>query len=169
MKRLSVLVAALVFAAGCGDSDTAPNTDDNRPRFTANLLPSNEVPPVPNAENVGSGSAVIHLNLTRDSAGAITAATADFEVELSGFPSTTAITAAHIHPGAAGSNGPVRVNTGIAAGQVTLTNGAGSFVRNGINVNAADAQAIVNNPAGFYFNVHSSANPGGVARGQLVK
>jgi hypothetical protein len=29
--------------------------------------------------------------------------------------------------------------------------------------------AIINNPSGFYFNVHSTLNPGGVARGQLVK
>jgi hypothetical protein len=30
-------------------------------------------------------------------------------------------------------------------------------------------QQIINNPAGFYFNAHSTLNPGGVARGQLVK
>ena len=34
---------------------------------------------------------------------------------------------------------------------------------------AATLQSIIDNPAGFYFNVHSSTNPGGVARGQLVK
>ena len=28
---------------------------------------------------------------------------------------------------------------------------------------------IIANPASFYFNVHSTLNPGGVARGQLVK
>src|SRR5262249_10815378 len=32
----------------------------------------------------------------------------------------------------------------------------------------ANAQSIISNPAGFYFNVHSSANTGGAARGQLV-
>jgi hypothetical protein len=162
-------MAALLLAAGCGDSDTAPDQQDNRPRFTASLLPSNEVPPIASSEASGSGSAVIHLNLTRDSAGAITAATADFQVELSGFPSTTAITIAHIHTGAAGVNGGIVVNTGLAAGQVTLTNGAGSFTRNGIEVTAANAQAILNNPAGYYFNVHSSAHPPGVVRGQLVR
>ena len=34
---------------------------------------------------------------------------------------------------------------------------------------AVDAQAIVNNPPGYYFNVHTTANTGGVMRGQLVK
>jgi len=28
---------------------------------------------------------------------------------------------------------------------------------------------VINNPAGFYFNVHSTLNAGGVARGTLVK
>jgi hypothetical protein len=36
-------------------------------------------------------------------------------------------------------------------------------------VDAALAQTIINNPAGYYFNIHTAANPGGVARGQLVK
>ena len=76
---------------------------------------------------------------------------------------------AHIHTGAAGIAGPVIVNTGIAQGQVGLTNGVGSFTVNGISVTAANAQAIINNPAGHYFNVHSQAFTGGVVRGQLVR
>jgi hypothetical protein len=169
MKPLYVLIAALVLVAGCGDSDTAP-ADDNRPQFTAALLAANETPvTVTGPESAATGSAVIHLNLTRDAAGAITAATADFQVELSGFPSTTVITAAHIHPGAAGTSGGVLVNTGISQGQVPLTNGVGTFTANGISVTAANAQAIINNPAGYYFNVHSQAYTGGVVRGQLVR
>jgi hypothetical protein len=31
------------------------------------------------------------------------------------------------------------------------------------------AQQILNTPSDFYFNVHSSLNPSGIARGQLVK
>jgi hypothetical protein len=168
MKPLYVLIAALVLVAGCGDSDTAP-ADDNRPQFTASLLPSNEVPPITSSEASGSGTAVIHLNLTRDAAGAITAATADFTVEMSGFPATTAINIAHIHIGTAGNNGVIVVNTGLTAGEVTLTNGVGTFTKNGIPVTAANAQAILNNPAGYYFNAHSTAHPGGVIRGQLVR
>jgi hypothetical protein len=171
MKPVYVLIAALaIAAAGCGDDDspTAPG-NDNLAQFTSQLLPSNEVPPVANAESTGQGTVVIDLNLTKDSAGAITAATADFRVQFTGFPSTTVINIAHIHPGAAGVNGPVRVNTTLAPGEVTVTNGAGSFVKTNIPVTAADAQAIINNPAGFYFNVHTAANPGGVMRGQLVR
>jgi hypothetical protein len=42
-----------------------------------------------------------------------------------------------------------------------------SFSATNISVPAATIQGIVNNPAGFYFNVHSPTNPGGAARGQL--
>lgn len=169
MKRAYVLLAALVLAAGCSKSNTAPAPSESRPQFVANLLPSNEVPAITNAESTGSGAATIHFNLTRDGAGAITAATVDFRVELSGFPATTSITAAHIHTGAAGANGGVLVSAQVASGQVTLTNGVGTFERPGLPITAANAQAILNNPAGFYFNVHTALNPGGVIRGQMVR
>ena len=58
----------------------------------------------------------------------------------------------------------------VVAGQVTLTNGTGTFTRINLPITpVANAQAIINNPAGFYFNVHSSLNPNGVIRGQLVR
>ena len=50
-----------------------------------------------------------------------------------------------------------------------LINGAVTLSRLNIAISAVNAQAIINNPAGFYFNVHTSANSGGVMRGQLVK
>jgi len=171
MKRALVLVSALVLVAGCSDSDTPPAAnDDNRAQFTANLLSANEVPPIPNPAEAGaSGTAHIDFHLTKDAAGTITAATVDFRVDLAGFPSTSAITAAHIHPGAAGTSGGVLVTADVSAGQVTLTNGVGTFTRINLPITAANAQAIINNPPGFYFNVHTAANTGGVIRGQLVR
>ena len=52
-----------------------------------------------------------------------------------------------------------------------MTNAAGtaSFTKVAAGQDAAVVQGIVNNPAGFYFNVHSTLNGGGVVRGQLVK
>ena len=168
MKRSGVLLLGLCLlgAAGCDDDAAAPS---NLPIvLTANLSPANEVPPVANAENTGRGAVQITFNVTRDGTGAITSGTADFHFQLSGFPSSTAIVGAHIHPGAAGVNGGVVVNTGIvAASAVTQTDGVLSFSASGINVPAATLQAIVNNPAGYYFNVHSPTNPAGAARGQL--
>jgi hypothetical protein len=136
--------------------------------MTANLSPSNEVPAIANAENTGHGAVQVTFNVTRDGTGAITGGTADFHFQLSGFPSGTTIVAAHIHPGAAGVNGGVLVSTGlVASSPVTQTDGVMQFTVSGVAVPTATLQSIVNNPAGFYFNVHSPLNPGGVARGQL--
>jgi hypothetical protein len=165
-----VLALGLAFgAAACGDSETSPSPA-SAPRFTAPLLPANEVPPITNAEASGTGTATITINTTRDGSGNITAATADFSVSLSGFPGGTTLTNAHIHPGAAGVNGGVALGAGITSGEVVLSAaGAGGFTKTGITMDPALAQAIINNPAGYYFNVHSALNPPGFARGQLVR
>jgi hypothetical protein len=169
MKRTGVLLLGLCLlgSVSCGDDD--PVAPSNLPIvMTASLAPANEVPAIANAENTGLGAVQITFNVTRDANGAITGGTADFHFQLSGFPSSTTIVAAHIHPGAAGVNGGVIVNTGVvAASPVTQADGVMSFSASGISVPAATLQNIVNNPAGFYFNVHSPTNPGGVARGQL--
>ena len=168
MKRFGVLLLGLCLlgAAGCSDDSTAPS---NLPIvMTANLSPANEVPAIANAENTGHGAAQITFNVTRDGTGAISGGTAEFHFQLNGFPSSTTIIAAHIHPGAAGVNGGVIVSTGIVAGSpVTPSDGVMSFTSAPVTVPAALLQSIVNNPAGFYFNVPSPTNAGGVARGQL--
>jgi hypothetical protein len=170
MKRLPMLVAALaLFAAGCDDTPTEPSANDNQVIFVANLAASSEVPPVTNAESGVSGNATITFNLTRDGSGNVTAATATFSVSLIGLTSTSAVNIAHIHEAPAGSNGSIVVNTTLASGQAPVSGGAVQFQRENLPVDAALAQRIIANPAGFYFNAHSSLNPGGVARGQLVR
>ena len=175
MKHLSVLAVALgLLTAGCGNSSpsttTSPTTaDPNKPTFSASLSPANEVPPITNAESTVNGIANITLNVTKDSAGNITTATATFFVTLGGFPATSVVNIAHIHEGAATCACPVVVNTTLGAGQVTVSNGLASFTKDGITVDPAVAQRIIANPSGFYFNVHTALNSGGVARGTLVK
>jgi hypothetical protein len=170
MKRLAtvltMLLVGLTFAA-CDDNPTNP--DDTPAIFTATLLPANEVPPVTGPQATGSGTVTITLNLTRDSAGAVTAANADFTVTATGFPAGMALTAAHIHPGAAGATGSPVVDLALSAGEVVFANGSGTFTKNGITVTVVQANSMLGNPAEFYFNIHTSANPGGVARGQLVR
>jgi hypothetical protein len=88
---------------------------------------------------------------------------------MQGFPAGVIGTAAHIHEQVAGQNGSIVVSTGATPGSFTLPNGSGSLVANGVTVTPVDIMnRIINNPAGFYFNVHSQLNPGGFARGQLV-
>jgi len=171
MKRLSLFTVALgVFVSGCGSSSTSPTTPTN-PTFTAALSPANENPAIVGAEASGSGNATVTMVTTKDSAGNVTAATATFVVNLSGFPAGTPINLAHIHgPNApAGVNAGVLVNSGISAGQNVLTNGSGTFTASNLTVDAAVANQILASPSTFYFNVHSANNPGGVARGQLVR
>lgn len=73
--------------------------------------------------------------------------------------------AAHIHKGEAGSNGPVVVNLaapGDGNAADCLTEGeAGKFV---------DGQTVADilaNPGEYYINVHNADYPGGAIRGQL--
>ncbi len=172
MKRLSVLAAAfaLLSATGCGSSSsTTSPTVVTTPLFTAVLSPANEVPPVTNAESVVTGNVTVTLNTNKDSAGNITAASATFAVTLGGFPAGSAVNIAHIHEGASTCACPVVVNTSLAAGEVTVASGLASFTKTNITVDPAVAQRILNNPAGFYFNVHTTLNAGGVARGTLVR
>lgn len=172
MKRLIHPLALLFLGfglSGCsGDSPTSPSPAPAA-TFTAVLLPANEVPAINGAEANGSGTANLALNLTRDPAGTITAATLDVTVTVTGFPAGTALTGAHIHPGVAGVNGGIAVSFGLAPGEITFAAGSGSFSRTAIAMTADQANSILANPAGFYVNIHTANNPGGVARGQLVR
>jgi CHRD domain len=173
MKRfVFVPLLAAVLGAGCED-DPPTEPSPTIPTFTATLSPANEVPAITSVEATCSGNVTIRLNLTRDAAQVITAGTADITANITGCPQSTSVTIAHIHEQVAGQNGGIVVNTGISGGQVTLVSGAGSFTRNGLPPqNASDIalfQRMLDNPAGFYFNIHSTMHGGGFVRGQLVR
>jgi hypothetical protein len=59
------------------------------------------------------------------------------------------------------------IGTGLTAGTVTLTNGAGTFSFQSVSASAADIADILANPQNYYFNVHTALNPSGAIRGQL--
>jgi len=169
MKAVPVcLLVAGLFTAACGSSSSTTSPSPAPTVFTAQLLPVNEGVQINGGEGTGSGTATISFIVSRDSSNTIIGASTTFTVNLTGFPATTVVNIAHIHEGAAGVAGAIKVNTTLAPGDVTLVNGAGSFTKINIPVDPALMQAILNNPAGYYFNVHTAANPGGVARGQLV-
>ena len=170
MKRLSPIAFVLaLLAAGCSNNNSPTPTTPTNPTFTAALSPANEVPPITNAESTVSGNATITMVVTRDAANNITAASVTFVVNLTGFPAGSSVNIAHIHEGAATCACPVVVNTSLAAGEVTITNGVASFTKANITVLPEVAQRILTNPAGFYFNVHTTLNGGGVARGTLTR
>jgi hypothetical protein len=129
--------------------------------FTAQLLAANEVPPVTNADRNVFGSVTVTLDTVAN--------TANFTFSLEGIASP-AIILAHIHEGPAGVIGPVRVDSGLSpASPLVPVNGSVSFSRGGLAVPADVRDRLIANPSAFYFNVHSTLNPVGVARGQLVR
>jgi hypothetical protein len=167
MKRLAIAVSILaVGAAGCGSSTTSPDPTTMK-IFTVQLSPANENPPITDGESAGKGTAVITIHTDTN--------TVDFAISMSGFPANTNVILAHIHPGAAGVNGGALIGvTGLAATTpLLLTNGSGTFTANAVsaqtssNSAATNIQNILAAPQNFYFNVHTTNNPGGVMRGQL--
>jgi hypothetical protein len=167
--RLTYLAATLAVAGAVSCSSNSPSSGTQTAVFTQALLPANEVPAASGPETAGSGNSTITLTYTTDSSGNVTGATATFVVTLTNFPAGTNVTMAHIHEGAVGVQAPVLVSTGLVSGDVVFTNGAGGFTKASITVPSDVATRILNNPASFYFNVHTAANPPGVARGQMVR
>ena len=78
MKRLAMIALVLMFGISCDDSPTSPS-DPNVKRFSAVLLPSNEVPAITNADAAASGTMLLTMTVTRDAANAITGAAKSVE------------------------------------------------------------------------------------------
>jgi Cu/Zn superoxide dismutase len=176
MKRYAIIAAAGILAAACGSSPSAPSAPPNTIVFTAALAFANEVPTLPssNADANARGTATVTFNLTRDSAGTITAATVNYVYSLSGFPPGTIIRATHIHEGGPAVPGGVVIDSGLtAANPITLADGSMNNITFSNLTNFVGGLTLINqiiaNPNGYYFNVHSALNPGGAVRGQLVK
>lgn len=150
MKTNSVLLllasAASLGLAGCETVQEEIN-EATGPKFHANLTGANEVPP---GDPDGTGTAHVAV------ASALNTLCADLKVRDIG-----AVTAAHIHRGAAGVNGPP---------VVTLSPPDDDNESDDCDV-VADAllDEIVANPAGFYVNIHTADYPAGAIRGQLMR
>lgn len=130
------LLAAAVLAIGAGGSSIAFAAD-----VKVNLTGANEVPPV---KTSATGEGMISIG----DDGAV-----------SGSVTTKGIqgTAAHIHVGAAGKNGPVAV---------PFTKDGDTYkAPAGAKLNADQMKAF--KAGDLYVNVHSAANPDGEIRGQL--
>ena len=171
MKRTAAICGIVIALTACGSNNSTPTTPTNQPTvFTLQLKPSNEVPAVTNAEANASGTAVITITTVKDAAGNVTSGTINFNVTMTGFPAGSSAIMAHIHgPNSSPtSTASVFVSTGLSPGTaIAMPNGSGSFNLTPDGVTADQINQILANPAGFYFNVHSALNPGGVMRAQL--
>jgi len=161
MKRIVLSIAVMALTIVSVASMMMRSARADIVVFTAQLLASNEVPPVSNADLNAFGNVTVTVdtvtNLYRF----------DWSV---GNVAASSIILSHIHEGVAGVNGPVRVDSNISpASPVTVVSGGASFSRSALPGPADVTTRLLANPAGFYFNIHSTLNPGGVVRGQLVR
>jgi hypothetical protein len=149
IKKWTLLLLASAGALGLAGCETVQEeiNEVTGPKFHANLTGANEVPA---GDPNGTGTA--HLAV----ASALNTLCADLKVQDIG-----AVTAAHIHRGAAGVNGPP---------VVTLSAPDDDNDSDDCDVvNDAVLDEIVANPAGFYVNVHTADHPNGAIRGQLMR
>ena len=132
--------------------------------FTANLHGGNEIPVVVPGS---AGTATVTWNTVTK--------TGTYRVDVYNMPVAT--TASHIHAGAVGAGGPVVVNF-VVPGANAISNDfgfSGTFACSDVvarpaqGINSCDdfeQSLLLNNT---YANVHSTANPGGEIRGQLIR
>jgi hypothetical protein len=142
---LLLATAGALGLAGCATIEEEVN-EAIGPELHANLTGANEVPP---GDPNGTGTA--HISI----ASAVNRLCADLEVRDIG-----AVTAAHIHRGAAGVNGPP---------VVTLDAPDDDDSDDCDTVADALLDEITDNPGAFYVNVHTADYPNGAIRGQLMR
>lgn len=142
-KLNAALVAAALVAAlaGC-ETMSKMGASMSGSGEKVNLTGSNEVPPV---QSAASGTGTVAVNSDK---------TVKVDIKVSGMTPT----AAHIHEGAAGANGPVLVPL--------VKKGDNEFV-SAEGAKLTDAQYEAYKAGKTYVNVHSEAHKGGEIRAQL--
>jgi len=116
-------------------------------KATAKLTGDAEVPDP--GDPKGSGTAQVTLNPDKGEV--------CYELSVANIQEATAT---HIHEGAMGKEGPVKV---------TLEAPKTGSAKGCAKADVAVIQAILKDPAGYYVNVHNAAFPKGAVRGQLSK
>lgn len=174
VRFLVALVVSGLLLAGCGGdegetggespkaaespTDTgSPQTSSPSPYPTAqgeaqlkvSLSGNNEVPRPGDTAMTGSGTVTLSAN----------EGTACPSLNIS-LPANQEISAAHIHRGAQGTNGPILVTFEVDPNSVKS-----DCVTEDKNI----IREITNNPSGFYVNVHTKRFPDGATRGQLTR
>jgi len=148
MKKWNVRVM-LVLAVAFLLAVIAESANAQVLRFVVRMNGAQEVPPVATAAT-GVGRLVIDT----------VTGTVTGRVSFTGL--STPSTAGHFHMAAAGVNGgviiPLRGGVGVTAGVMRVPAGA--------TLNLAQRRALRRN--GLYLNIHTSRNPGGEIRGQII-
>ena len=173
VKRISSLIAlALVALAVLAVVAVAGNrgdrygghgkaTDSATPVFRLVLDPRQEVPPV-DLRAFAKGN--VTFDLTRDDSGRIKDGEVVFYFNYR-FPEAVELVGLHIHQAPKGANGPVVVDSGLTP--FTDADGRGNVTFVVTGVDPALLQSILDNPRGYYVNLHTSEFPDGAVRDQL--
>ena len=183
MKRLTVAACVLgLCAAGCDEKLNPVAPTSGQVALASQLSAAAEVPPAGSQGNpagaLEAGAAgTLSISMVPAAAGAYTASFTFSVGNLiksgvlpSPLDSGSVIVAGHIHSGAAGTSGPPIVPLPISqTAPIVTPTGSVMLTISGVAVSADAANAILANPGGFYFNLHSALNPIGVVRGQLAK
>jgi predicted lipoprotein with Yx(FWY)xxD motif len=150
-KRIALIVAVLGLMAV---PSSVAAVDPTQPAYGGPLTGAQENPAVATSAT-GQGTVVISAD----------GSTITYIVTYSGLSGT--LNAAHIHTGAAGSNGGVILPLVAGPSPMTGTLTAANFSASGAVTTFAQAVAAIR--AGTtYFNLHTTANPGGEIRGQIM-
>lgn len=185
----AVLMASTVLLGGLGaqtgSSGATPSADFygglyGKPgdavrivMLETSLSTLSENPPVVGRDASGKAAIEIRFDQGGAAGSVVTATKATVMVNIT---ATTAqsevVTAAHIHRGVRGTNGPVVVDFNVAT-PVNTTAGQMATVATQFEVTDPAVLAILNevvrDPGAFYVNVHTQSNAGGHIRGQLAE
>src|SRR5512146_71424 len=107
--------------------------------FRAVLSPANEVPAITGLNASGVGTVWAHV--VRDASGQIVSGSVDFSTDFS-FPGEVTITGMHIHPGAAGVNGPVTISSGVSGNATVASPDGRGNISKQAQVLASDANGL---------------------------
>jgi hypothetical protein len=158
MRQAWIGVSCVLLAVSAGACHKA--SDELGEQFIVRLSGANEVP----ARGTGANG-VIGLNVNGNRV--------DYSIEVNGI---SAITGAHLHSGAAGVNGPIRIALFPGPGSNFTTNplspGDGQLYEGSFEASDVTGISFADLVAGMragtiYGNVHTSQFPGGEMRGQV--
>jgi uncharacterized protein (TIGR03437 family) len=127
---------------------------------------------VPSSGTSANGTAVVTAIATLSSSGALTTAET-FQGTTYKLIESGTFTGFHIHPGVAGTNGPVAISSGIPSGTPIDASGAGVLGPYYTEIDLTNAVQVATfanlflNPQANYINVHTNLHPGGIMRAQL--
>ena len=166
MRTLSIFALVLLLTPLALSADTMQTVN-----LGARMSPLEENPPLAGID--GSAGAQVVLNIRSSDEGEMVSAFVTFTVNVNvvGQEDVTVV-AMHIHEAPLGANGGIRIRSGLEfGGEPVVASGGSARIWRQVEIVDSDGLATVgrllDDPAGFYLNIHSESNRGGLMRGQL--